>query len=68
MKLDIKALVPILSIVALLGGFYYTTQLRLDTLEEKVSAFSKSEQDLNKRVGALEKRVNRLSKKNKKAN
>ena len=68
MKLDIKALIPILSIVALLGGFYYTTQLRLDTLEEKVSTLSKSEQDLSKRVGALEKRVNRLSKKNKKAN
>ena len=63
MKLDAKTLIPILSIVALLGGFYYTTQLRLDTLEEKVGAFDTLEQELSKRIGTLEKRVNRINKK-----
>ena len=63
MKLDAKTLIPILSIVALLGGFYYTTQLRLDTFEEQVGTFDTLEQELSKRIGTLEKRVNRINKK-----
>ena len=36
MKLDIKTLITLLTIAATLGGFYYTTQVRLDNLEEEV--------------------------------
>ena len=41
MKLDIKTLITILTIAATLGGFYYSTQLRLDHLEESVIALEK---------------------------
>tara|TARA_R110000796_G_scaffold6021_2_gene21977 strand:+ start:654 stop:812 length:159 start_codon:yes stop_codon:yes gene_type:complete len=36
MKLDIKTLITLLSIAAVLGGFYYNTQTRLDVLEKDV--------------------------------
>ena len=36
MKLDIKTLITLLTMAAVLGGFYYTTQIRLDNLDEEV--------------------------------
>lgn len=41
MKLDIKTLITLLSIAAVLGGFYYTTQTRLDSLEQDVLQIQK---------------------------
>ena len=41
MKLDIKTLIALLTIAATLGGFYYTTQSRLDNLETEVSQHQK---------------------------
>ncbi len=51
MKIDIKTLITLLTLAAALGGFYYTTQDRLDHLEENISK--------------LEKKVNRLVRINK---
>ena len=36
MKLDIKTMISILAAAAILGGFYYTTQLRLDNVEVEI--------------------------------
>jgi|TARA_R110000782_G_scaffold165967_1_gene257943 hypothetical protein len=41
MKLDIKTLITLLTMAAVLGGFYYTTQIRLDNLEEEVMQIQK---------------------------
>ena len=41
MKLDIKTLITLLTIAAVLGGFYYTTQIRLDSLEQEVTQVKK---------------------------
>ena len=41
MKLDIKTLITLLTIAATLGGFYYTTQSRLDNLEQEVTQVKK---------------------------
>tara|TARA_R100001082_G_C4287564_1_gene126717 strand:- start:357 stop:515 length:159 start_codon:yes stop_codon:yes gene_type:complete len=41
MKLDIKTLITLLTIAATLGGFYYTTQSRLDNLEQQVTKLQK---------------------------
>jgi len=48
MKLDLKTIGALLGIAALLGswvihfgGFYYTTQLRLDNIEENVTQLEK---------------------------
>ena len=40
-KLDIKTLIAILTIAGTLGGFYYTTQTRLDSLEQEVTSLKK---------------------------
>tara|TARA_Y100000817_G_C16442816_1_gene361481 strand:- start:143 stop:301 length:159 start_codon:yes stop_codon:yes gene_type:complete len=41
MKLDIKTLITLLTLAATLGGFYYTTQSRLDNLEGEVTTLKK---------------------------
>jgi|TARA_R110000824_G_scaffold37189_1_gene114461 hypothetical protein len=41
MKIDIKTLITLLTIAATLGGFYYTTQSRLDSLEGEVVQLQK---------------------------
>lgn len=40
-NLDIKTLIALLTIAATLGGFYYTTQNRLDSLETEVTKLQK---------------------------
>tara|TARA_Y100000310_G_scaffold321559_1_gene379381 strand:- start:235 stop:405 length:171 start_codon:yes stop_codon:yes gene_type:complete len=51
-NLDVKTLITLFTIATVLGGFYYSTQIRLDNLEENISA--------------MEKKVNRLSRQIKK--
>ena len=48
MKLDIKTLITIVTFAATMGGFYYSTQLRLDHLEENVSNVEKQIKQLKK--------------------
>ena len=56
MKLDLKTVGALLGILALLGswvihfgGFYYTTQLRLDNIEESISQLEKKKNRPHKR-------------------
>ena len=48
MKLDIKTLITIVTFAATVGGFYYSTQLRLDQLEENVASVEKQIKQLKK--------------------
>jgi hypothetical protein len=48
MKLDIKTLVTIVTFAATMGGFYYSTQLRLDNLESSVLNVEKQLKKLKK--------------------
>jgi len=41
MKLDIKTLITIITLAVTLGGFYYSTQLRLDHLEDNLALVEK---------------------------
>tara|TARA_Y100000310_G_scaffold342592_1_gene446456 strand:- start:239 stop:463 length:225 start_codon:yes stop_codon:yes gene_type:complete len=59
LKLDVKLLLTLLVMVAGLGGFYYTTQLRLDVLEKEID----EQQGVVSEVHALKKQVVRLHKK-----
>ena len=52
MKFELSQVITIGTVIAILGGFYYTTQHRLDKLEEQVES--------------LKKTVNRMNKQNKK--
>ena len=49
MKLDVKTLITLLTIAATLGGFYYTTQNRLDNLEQEVSQVKKQIKRITRR-------------------
>ena len=51
----LKSLLPVFAAVAALGGFYYTTQHRLDHLEVQVT-------ELEEKIGKLTKKVNKINK------
>ncbi len=64
MKVDLKTLATILGLIALVGGsvahfggFYYTTQLRLESLEENLFV------ELQDRLKSLEEKTSKLEKK-----
>jgi len=48
MKFELSQIITIGTIIAVLAGFYYTTQHRLDTLEQQVVAIKKSINKKNK--------------------
>ena len=48
MKLDIKTLITIITFAATLGGFYYSTQLRLDHLEDNLATVEKQIKQLKR--------------------
>jgi len=57
MKLDLKTLITMGGILAVLGGFYFTTQLRLDSLEEKIGKMSN---EFHEKYHDVEKQIVRL--------
>ena len=52
-KLDLKFIITICGLIAILGGFYYTTSLRLDKLESEVEELDKA----NDRLIVVEERL-----------
>tara|TARA_R110000824_G_scaffold159184_3_gene333406 strand:+ start:2102 stop:2308 length:207 start_codon:yes stop_codon:yes gene_type:complete len=61
-KIDIKLLITLLIFATTLGGFYYTTQLRLDSLETEVAQCNSSEpvNQLKKKIQNLAKRIKKI--------
>ena len=57
MKLDIKTLITIVTFAAAMGGFYYSTQLRLDHLEDNLAT-------VEKQIKQLKRQKNKKAKKN----
>ena len=50
-NLDIKTLITIVTFAAMMGGFYYTTQSRLNDLESSVVKLEKQVKRLAKNKG-----------------
>lgn len=61
--LDLKTLASIFVFATVLGGFYYTTEYRLDNLQLQVKAYRTENIDLRNRISQIEKQINRLKKK-----
>ena len=59
MKLDLKTLMVLAGLAITFGGFYYGTQLRLDHLEAAVQAVEEENNNLQKHVHRLAKKVNK---------
>ena len=69
MKLDIKTIITLVTFAATMGGFYYSTQLRLDQLESdmdsmvsELDAVKSDNAKTLKKVKNLRKSVNGISK------
>ncbi|MAT11565.1 MAG: hypothetical protein CMM02_11210 [Rhodopirellula sp.] len=58
-QFDIKFIITICGFVALMGGFYYTTTLRLEKLEEEVKELNKT----NNRLIVVEERLKSVQEK-----
>ena len=56
MKLDIKLVLTLLVFASTLGGFYYTTEMRLESLEEAVSSLKQENSKLKKLINRKSKR------------
>ena len=50
MKLDIKTVITLCKFVATMAGFYYSTQIRLDNLEEEVVQVEKQVKRLTRQL------------------
>jgi cell division protein FtsL len=48
LNLDLKTLITIITFAVSVAGFYYSTQSRLDELENKISVLEKKVKRLNK--------------------
>ena len=57
MKLDIKTLITLFTIAAALGGFYYSTEHRLDHLEDQITVLQSSNDNLLKQVQRLNRQI-----------
>ena len=62
-KIDIKLLITFLALAVAFGGFYYTTQMRLDRIEVDLKEPTHDCHVLKKQVQNLSKRVRKLENK-----
>ena len=60
MTLDIKTLLTIGGVVAVLGGFYYSTQHRLSNLEGKIEHVSEQLDVQSGELKQIKKQIRRL--------
>ena len=50
MKVDVKVIITITTLLVPLVGFYYTTNLRLDTLETEIAAIKSDIKQVKKQT------------------
>jgi len=62
MKLDIKTLIMLLTVAATLGGFYYSTEVRLAHLENQVSELQSENTGLHKQLKRLSRMISKREK------
>jgi len=60
---NIKGLLPLLAVVAALGGFYYTTQHRLDYLEGQMDQLAAEVEQLSDTLEKVSRQANKLERK-----
>ena len=61
-SLDIKTFITILAFAAAMGGFYYSTQSKLDSLTLQINGYRVENIDIRKRISTLERKISRLRK------
>ena len=59
LTLDIKTLITVCGVIAMLGGFYYSTQYRLDSLEDQITKISQKLDTQNGELKQIKKQIRR---------
>ena len=62
LTLDIKTLITVCGVIAMLGGFYYSTQYRLDSLEDQITKISQKLDTQNGELKQIKKQIRRGNK------
>ena len=62
LKFDIKTLLVLGGLAVTFGGFYYTTQMRLDALENKVQILTDDIRSTRSTLEGVSKHMKRVSK------
>ena len=60
--LDIKSLITVMTVIAVLGGFYYTTIYRLSVLEAEIQTISEKLDSNSSAIKNLRKKRNKVQK------
>ena len=60
--LDIKSLIAVMTAIAVLGGFYYTTIYRLGALEAEIQTISEKLDSNSSAIKNLRKKRNKVQK------
>lgn len=61
-KIDFKTLLTVSGILIAIGGFYYTTQMRLDSLESEVQILIEDMRSTRTTMDGVSKHMKRVSK------
>jgi|TARA_Y100000310_G_C20190248_1_gene582156 hypothetical protein len=59
----VKTLWPLLALIAMLGGFYYTTELRLNHLEADVAELREDVGSVGQENAAIQRSLKKLQRK-----
>lgn len=59
--LDIKTLIAVGSIIAVLGGFYYSTQHRLNSVETKIETLSEKIDNQTGQIKQIQKQIRKYN-------
>tara|TARA_R100001082_G_scaffold74772_1_gene43215 strand:- start:184 stop:378 length:195 start_codon:yes stop_codon:yes gene_type:complete len=62
LTLDIKTLITVGGLIAVLGGFYYSTQHRLSSLEASLDSVSAQLDEQSGELKQIQKQIRRLDK------
>lgn len=61
-KIDLKTILVLGGILITMGGFYYTTQMRLDSLESEVQILIEDTRSARTTMDGVSKHMKRVSK------
>ena len=63
MKVDLKTVVTLVTLLFAIAGFYYTTKSDIEALDSKVQGLQIENHDIRKRQNLINKKITKMNKK-----
>lgn len=63
MKIDLKTVITLATLLFAIAGFYYTTKNDIEALDLKVRGLQVEHHDIRKRQGMINKKLTKINKK-----